>query len=193
MEPVDDHLLSAFIAGTVTPEQRAQVLRHIADDADAREIVGMARQAMGAVDADPRAPTRARRLRRSPLLVRCALGALAVLTGGVALRIATQTTPVDTDRLRAQTESAPLTVGLDGDRFTWTAVPDAARYEVVVWDAVTAAVTARTVSETTATDDAFAATLRGIRASAAPQQVRVDAFDIENRLLASSALTAVAR
>ena len=190
MEPIDDHLLSAFIAGTVTPEQRAHVLRHIAADADTREIVGMARQAMGAVDADPRAPTR---VRRSPLLVRCALGALVILTGGVALRIATQTTPVGADRLRAQTESAPLTIGLDGDRFTWTAVPDAARYEVVVWDAVTAAVTARTVSETTTTGEAFAATLRSIRASAAPQQVRVDAFDVENRLLASSALTAVAR
>ena len=72
-------------------------------------------------------------------------------------------------------------------------MPGAARYEIVVWDAATAAVTARTVSQTTETGQAFADALRSAHASKTPQQVRVDAFDAENRLLASSPLTEVPR
>ncbi len=193
MEPVDDQLLSAFIAGAVTPEQRAHVLRHIARDADAREIVGMARQAMGTVDAEARLALAPRRARRAPWLVRVTLGAVLVLASGAGLRIALQAPASATDTLRADTAETALTVRTEGDGFRWTVVPGAARYEIVVWDAATAAVTARTVSQTTETGQAFADVLRSARASETPQQVRVDAFDAENRLLASSPLTEVPR
>lgn len=191
MEPVDDQLLSAFIAGTTTPEQRARVLTHIAQDADAREIVGMARQALGAVDAEARRAMAPRRARRTPWIVRVTLGAVLVLGTGVGLRVALQDTATDT--LRTHGAETALTVRLTGDGFRWTAVPGAVRYEVVVWDAATAAVTARTVSQTTETGDDFAAVLRAARTSETPQQVRVDAFDAENRLLASSPLTEIPR
>ena len=189
MEPVDDPLLTAFLAGSVTPEQRAHVLRHLLDDPDARDLVGMSTHALNAAAGG--LSTAAPRRRRTHALVRVSLAALTLLTGGVALRLATTASEPATDTLRSSAVDAPLTVRVDGATVSWNALPGASRYDVVVWDATTASVTARTSTADTSSGDAFNAALAD--ASASAQQVRVDAFDAENRLIASSSLTALGR
>lgn len=188
MQPVDDPLLTAFIAGTVTPEERAHVLRHLLDNPDARDLVGMSTHALHEVQGTAVA---APRRRRTHALVRVSLAALTLLTGGVTLRLALTAAEPATDTLRSSAVEAPLQVRVDDATVSWNALSGAARYDVVVWDATTATVTARTSTTGTSSGDAFDAALTS--ADRASQQVRVDAFDAENRLMASSALTSIGR
>ena len=45
---VDEELLAAYLAGALTPEQRATVTRYLASHPDALEVLSMASEAMAA-------------------------------------------------------------------------------------------------------------------------------------------------
>lgn len=189
MEPVDDPLLSAFIAGTVTPEQREHVLRHLLENADARDLAGMSVHALHAVQGEGGAVVARRR--RPNGLVRVSLGALVLIGAGVSLRLASTSPTPATDTFRSGVVDVPLGLQVVGTTVSWAAVPGAARYDVLVWDATTATVTARATTTAPTSGDAFASVLRSARTGS--QQVRVDAYDAENRLVASSALMSIPR
>lgn len=61
---VDEETLAAFLAGTLSAPRRAAVLAELNDDADARELLAMAHQALDAA--------RSPRHRRTGLTVRSA-------------------------------------------------------------------------------------------------------------------------
>lgn len=204
MEPVDDHLLAGFLAGTLTSEQRHHVVEYLARNADAREVLRLASSALdtvmpaadapGAPAARPeRAPVQ-RAVRRAPALGRYAVLTALVLTTGALLRV---TLGPPADQLRstpAQVETTVLRLRvLDGARFRWNAVAGATRYEVVVWDPAEATVVARADARGLEPDAAFAAALGGRLRAGHAYSARVDAFDDENRLLLSSDLLAFTR
>ncbi len=197
MEPVNDALLAGFLAGTLTPDQRTHVVRYLAENTEAREVLRLAYQALHASDqpAVLRAPARppVRHARpRVPAIARYALLLAVVFSGGAIVRA---TLAPGTDELRSTTGTTAdgaLRPVLRGDAIQWAPVGEAVAYELVLWDPQEARVIARVKTTQPRTDAAFAKVLRDLP-SGRSVAMRVDAFDIENRLLASSDLTMLER
>ncbi|HYE59262.1 MAG TPA: hypothetical protein VD948_12190 [Rhodothermales bacterium] len=195
MEPVNDSLLAGFLAGTLTPDQRTHVVRYLADNVEAREVLRLAHQALHASDQPVQAPSRppVRHARpRVPALARYALLLALVFSGGALIRVVTNP---GTDELRSrpgETAASALKPVLRGDALQWAPVEEAAAYELVLWDPQEARVLHRVKTTETRTDETFAAAFRALPVTRTVA-VRVDAFDAENRLLASSDLTMIER
>ena len=195
MEPIDDHLLAGFLAGTLPADQRARVVRYLADNGDAREVLALAGRALDAAGPLPAAPARRpadrpareRVARRAPVLRRALLAVVLLFGGGAGLRLAFGP---PADQLRATVAEAPLRARVaDDGTVTWGPLAGAARYEVVVYDPAEARVVARAEATAPATDAAFAADLRTRLTPGRTYEVRVDAFSPENRQLRSSERT----
>ena len=191
MEPIDDHLLAGFLAGTLPADQRARVVRYLASNGDAREVLALAGRALDAAGEVPAAPARRaadrpmreRIARRAPVFRRAVLAAFLVFGVGAGLRL---TFGPPADQLRSTVAEAPLQVEVDGGTVSWGPLADAARYDVVVIDPATTDVVARTETTTPATDATFAADLRAALTPGHPYEVRVDAISAEGRRLRSS-------
>lgn len=199
MKTLDDYDLADFMAGRLTAERRAEVIRHLATHEDAREWLRMSYQALEAGrQATPRLhtllhPAHARPAARvHPLggVSRMAAVVALVLMVGAVLRVAIGPPG---DRLRADTEQtvvlgvrvAPSSLDIE-----WNAVPEASRYEVIVWDeAAATTVASETVlrPQLSASSD-FTAQLRATLKPERTYAVRVTAFDEENRRLVTSEL-----
>lgn len=197
MEPVNDSLLAGFLAGTLTPDQRTHVVRYLADNAEAREVLRLAHQALHAseqptmMQAPSRPPVRHAR-HRVPALARYALVLALVFSGGAILRV--MVWPA-TDELRSQpgqVEGPALRPVLQGSALQWAPVAEATAYELVLWDPQEARVLHRVQTAQTRTDEAFARVFQALPPGRTVA-VRVDAFDAQNRLLASSDLTMIER
>lgn len=197
MEPVNDSLLAGFLAGTLAPAQRTHVVRYLAENPEAREVLRLAHQALHASDqpalsrAPARPPVRHGRP-RVPALARYALLFALVFSGGAIVRVAMGPASDDLRNTPGETDAASLRPVLRGETLQWHPVQEAVAYELVLWDPQEARVLHRLKTTQPRTDADFATAFRAL-----PQgrtvAVRVDAFDAENRLLASSDLTMIER
>jgi hypothetical protein len=112
-----------------------------------------------------------------------------VFAVGVGLRL-TLGPPADALRSRQADDVLALSVQDEagGPVVHWNQVPDAYQYRVVVWDPQAAEVVGR--HETTATRlDARDEFMRSVRSEAGEPRsvtVRVDAYDVQNRLIQTS-------
>lgn len=212
--PLDEYTLAAFLAGTLPPERRAEVMASLADNEDARELLCMAEEALAAApppvaapftdpaseapppppvpskaappDRAPRPSSSRRRVRFGHLLV----GTVLVLLLGIGIQFSLR--PPAPDRFRSGDEAveAPFEaeVSMPGLAFRWTEVPEAYYYRVVVLDPQAAQVLGQ--HETRAVqlppDDAFVVALRTKIVPGRPYSFRVDAMDAQNRLVQSS-------
>lgn len=207
-QAMDEYTLAAFMAGTLPPGRREEVALYLSNNADARELLQMAYEALEAsqiqdddfeLPAVGPAPPRVARVRadRKPTqikkrmrgLTRFVVAAVIVFTVGVGLRLALGP-PADALRSRQADDVLTLSVQADqdGSAVHWNQVPDAYQYRVVVWDPEAAEVVGR--HETTGTrldaSDEFLASVRGQSGSGHAYTVRVDAYDVQNRLIQTS-------
>lgn len=206
---IDEYTLAAFIAGSLTEQRRAEVVAYLADNADARELLHMAYEALEAARATPadaddtrphdrpaRPSTRSsdRGAVRRPAfrlmgLSRYVVATVVVISVGLGLRI-TFGPPTDALRspLPAQSGEMSLQISPASLTFQWQRVPDAYQYRLVFWDPQEARVVARHETSNTALTerDAFVQTLREQLVPGQSYTIRIDAVDEENRLIQSS-------
>ncbi len=214
-QPIDDHTLASFMAGTLPVERRREVASQLAKDENARELLHMAYEAMdatkpfgGSVKPVPveRAPQAApRRADRRPVrwasglrrLSRYAAAAVVVLAVGLSLRLAfgpLNTSPGRTVPLVRGTEDARIAVTLPATvselAFAWTETPGADHYHVVLWDTEEALPIARHNAATNRidADEPFVQSLRALLEPGRVYALRIDALDAENRQIGSSGM-----
>lgn len=200
--PLDEYTLAAFLSGTLPEEKHREVLRHLTDNEEARELVCMAQDAMEAARepvTEPFAlpevsskPTAAPQPARAPArpalsLFRWKPYAVAAMIL-VMLTIGLQVGLFDnTDTLRGGEEASALIIQVDDQTLamSWNALPDAYSYRVVVWDVAAAESVARhelRATQLNATDP-FVQELHKQLESGHEYEVRVDAQDDENRVI----------
>lgn len=214
-EPIDEYTLAAFMAGSLPEPRRREVVAFLSENADARELLCMAQEALDvamepegvALSAQqeaasssspaPRAPLRSAQTRpavrhatpRLRQLRRLAVAALAVLVVGIGLRLSLN---LETDTLRGGNESE-LTVRVTTPalQFRWNAIDSAYAYRLVIWNPQEAELVAQHETRNTRLDegDSFLTTLRTRLQAGHTYSVRVDAYDAQNRLVQSSKLT----
>lgn len=201
--PLDEYTLAAFLAGTLSEEKHRDVLQYLVANDEARELVCMAQDAMEAARepvTEPftlpevtSKPTAAPRPARSPAqptlsLVRWKPFAVAAMVL-VVLTIGLQQTSLfdRTDTLRGTEEASALTVHVNAQTLamSWTALPDAYSYRVVVWDVEAAESVARHELRTTELDetDPFVQQLHDQLEAGREYEVRIDVRDDENRVI----------
>ena len=207
--PIDEYTLAAFLAGTLSNERRAEVAAYLAHNEDARELLQMAHEALESAKRSdeplvlPAAPARqpappartgdrpARQPAMPGLHTMRRFGALAVLLVGVGLGLRLGFGP-PTDALRSGNgtetaavltieEASPLQLD-----FSWSTVPDADHYRLVVFDPAATQVVDRVQTSATQLTEAEAITLRDHLATGRVYTIRVDAYNAQNRLLQSS-------
>lgn len=200
---LDEYDLAAFLAGTLPESRRQEVVAYLASNAEARELLCMAHEALEMSQkpevytpppqgAPARAPRKAVPRQRTFRFGRYLAAAVVVFSLGFGLRLALG--PPD-DALRSQQEATQdkLTVEIATPdlAFEWTPIPSAYRYTIVVWDAYEARVVAQHETRTTSIShhSEFVETLRPLLRSNRDYTLRVDAIDARNRLLKSSDLT----
>jgi hypothetical protein len=207
--PLDEHTLAAFLSGTLSEEKHREVVRHLAANEEAREVVCMAQDAMEAarepvtepfilpeVASKPSAAPRPARAPTWPALslvhwkpFAVAAMVLVVLTIGLQAGLFN-----NTDTLRGGEEAPALTVEVDAQTLmmSWNALPDAYSYHVVVWDVEAAESVARHELRTTRLDksDPFVQQLHDQLEAGREYEVRVDAQDDENRIIQRAELLA---
>ena len=212
-EPIDEYTLAAYMTGTLPEARRREVVTYLAENADARELLCMAQEALevatepeGDESAPPTSEAAPAPVRRAPLRPasvrpaqrhaaprlrqwrRLAVAALSILVVGIGLQLTLDT---GTDTLRGGSE-AELTVRVITPElsFRWNQIDSAYSYRVVVWDPQEAELVAQhETRETRLEETAFLDTLRERLQQGHTYSVRVDAYDIQNRLLQSSSLT----
>lgn len=209
--PIDEYTLAAFLSGTLPEERRGEVMAYLAENADARELLCMAHEALEAaqqpvtepfvtpqptlpVPAAPRAPRRS--APRSPALRRkqvgrLVTGVLMVAVLAIGLRVGLSLNAPDTLRGDPATGD-PLTVRVSTPalQFQWNAIDEAYYYRLVVWDVEAAEMV--TEHETKSTrlgrNDAFVLSLRHELKAGRLYSARIDAIDVQNRRIQSSDL-----
>ena len=198
---IDEYTLAAFIAGTLTKKRRQEVIDYLAGNADAREVLHMAYQALGAAqagDQDESAsllrPSRsadrpaARRLSRIRDIGRYVAATAIVFAVGIVLRMAFGP---PTDALRSplprNVQGVDVTVTA-GPEFDWSAVPNAYQYRVVIWDPMEARVVGQyeTADSEIESGDPIIRDLQPKLRKGDQYTLRIDAIDAQNRLIRSS-------
>lgn len=212
--PIDEYTLAAFLSGTLSEERRQEVTAYLAENADARELLCMAHEALEAAQqpvveqpfTSPEQPAPSREPIRSvsppasrPALPRAlhrqrlrrfATAAVMVAVLGIGLRIGLSFNTVDTQRGSDENAKLEVQVSTPGLQFQWTEVQDAYYYRLVIWDVEAAELVAR--HETKATrlgrNDAFVLSLHEELKPHRTYQARIDAMDVQNRLIQASDL-----
>ncbi len=210
-QPIDEYTLAAFLSGSLPEDRRREVVAYLAENADARELLCMAHEALDAAEQPvaepfviPRAtpetaapePRRAARpaaprpaLRRQRVR-RFATAALMVAVLGIGLRVGLSLN--DTDALRGDAEDDRLTVRVSTPalQFQWNTVEEAYYYRLVVWDVDAAEVVARHETKSTrlGRNDAFVLSLRHELKADHLYSARIEAVDVQNRLILRSDL-----
>lgn len=204
---IDEYTLAAFLAGTLTEKRRQEVIKYLAVNRDAREVLHMAAEALEAartgdpVDPSPsvlRTPTMRRRSkepeRRLPRTWirgpgRYAAATVFVFVVGMVLRLAFAP---PSDVLRSPLDrSGPqirIEVSVPGPTLAWSAVENAYRYRLVVWDQQQARVAGQyeTSDNELGRTHAVVHELREDLQRGSTYTLRIDAIDAQNRLVQSS-------
>lgn len=203
----DDYTLAAFMAGTLPESRRKEVAAYLARNANARELLHLAYEAMDASHQTERLPqdaatteaavsrpaprTRPAQPRR-PMMARLVdlrwyvAAACLVFSLGLGLRMVVS--PAATPATVRGEAGMSVEVAAQSLRFQWATVADAYQYRVTVWDPSGAAqIMEHTTQDTFIASDAPA--LEDLRAQLVPGQsyaLRVDAVNAQNRTLKSS-------
>ena len=205
---VDEYTLAAFVAGTLSKDRREEVVAYLADNADTRELLHMACEALQAAriaddtidishtgekpprwlsrrsDRSARQP--ASRLRSISMYL---AAAVVVIAAGISLRLVFGP-PTDALRSPRPIEAIELNVrtSVDDLRFQWSQVPEAYLYKIVIWDLVEARVVTQFETDGTSLDkdNAFIRALRPQLEHDHSYSIRVDAYDAQNRRIRSS-------
>ncbi len=218
--PIDEYTLAEFLSGTLSEERRREVVAYLAKNADARELLCMAQEALEASQqpvveqpftmpiAAPEQPAPSREpIRHAPRPVprpatrpavpratrlrRFATAAVMVTVLAIGLRVGLSLNDIDTQR-GATDENAALEVEVSTPalRFQWTEIPDAYYYRLVIWDVAAAEFVAEHETKSTrlGRNDAFLLSLRDKLKLHRTYQVRIDAMDVQNRLIQDSEL-----
>ncbi|MCH8961573.1 MAG: hypothetical protein IH820_09695 [Bacteroidetes bacterium] len=219
--PIDEYTLAAFLSGTLSEEQRREVVAYLAENADARELLCMAHEALEAAQQPavvqpfttpttapeqpapshepirrmPRPATRPAirpaRVARLQRLRRFATAAVMVTVLVIGLRVGLSLNDIDTQR-GATDENAALEVQVSTPalQFQWTELPDAYYYRLVIYDVEAAELVAQHETKSTrlGRNDAFLLSLRDKLKLHRTYQVRIDAVDVQNRLIQDSDL-----
>lgn len=210
-QPMDEYTLAAFMAGTLPRNRRAEVAEYLSNNADARELLQMAYEALESshsreddaelatiafreqrearkahVRADRR-PSPARR--RASSVGRFVAAAVMVFAVGAGLRLSLGP-PADALRSRSSSDVFDLKIRTaeNGPVLLWSPVENAYQYRIVVWDPEEAMVMGRLNTREHRIDgsDDFIRNLRELASPGRQYTIRVDAFDAQNRLLESS-------
>ncbi len=218
--PIDEYTLAAFLSGILSEERRREVVAYLAKNADARELLCMAQEALEASQqpvveqpftmpmAAPEQPAPSREpIRHAPRPVprpatrpavpraarlrRFATAAVMVTVLAIGLRVGLSLNDIDTQR-GATDENVALEVEVSTPalRFQWTEIPDAYYYRLVIWDVEAAEFVAEHETKSTrlGRNDAFLLSLRDKLKLHRTYQVRIDAMDVQNRLIQDSEL-----
>ena len=213
-QPIDEYSLAAFLSGTLPEERRREVMAYLAENADARELLCMAHEALEAAQApvaepftmpetaspEPAAPKPAKPRHLAPAMPRPALRRqqmrrfataalmMAVLATGLYVGLSLN----ETDTLRGDASEDGLTVRVSTPalQFQWNNVEDAYYYRLIVWDVEAAEVVAQheTKSVRLGRNDAFVLSLNSQLKVGRLYSVRIDAVDVQNRNIQSSEL-----
>lgn len=203
------------MAGTLPAHRRREVASYLAKNANARELLHMAYEAMDAsrqlgepltqmtaprpsqMHIAPKADRAPRRhAPRIYRLSRFAVAAVVIFAVGLALRLSFGPfggpEPTPTLRSDAAPESIGLTLPTSIERlsFAWTSVPETDHYNIVIWDPEKALVVARHRADENHVEAAhpFLQSLRQLLIAGHPYALRVDAIDAENRTIRSSGM-----
>ncbi len=210
---MDEYTLAAFMAGTLPPQRREEVALYLAQNADARELLQMAYEALEASKAQneefelPEMPAEpvaapitradrepARLPRRKIGVARFMAAAVVVFAVGIGLRLSLGP-PADALRSRQADDVLVVSVAssTEGPVVHWTEVPDAYQYRLVVWDPEAAEVVGRYETTSTRLDgsDEFIRSVKARAEGGHTYTVRVDAFDVQNRLIQTSETVSV--
>ncbi len=200
LHSVDEYTMAAFMAGTLSDEEHEAVIAYLSENAEARELLCMAHEALEAAtipEPQPIAPPLpaqhsrpAQKPGASKRWMQLTGAAVLVFALGFGLRL-TLAPPTSLTRDDVTPSKTTLTVDVSPALdFQWTAIPDAYKYKVVIWDARGARVVAE--HETNATrlsdSDPFVQTLSPILDASQHYTLRIDAIDARNRLIESSEL-----
>lgn len=204
-DSLDEATIAAYLAGTLSPDEREAVERKLTRDADARELLCMAQEAMDAAmdvpdgaepetavpanhpdDGDRPATRRPNRLARFGWYAGIAVVVFAL---GLSLRLVLGP---PNDVLRSNTPPASFTVEVNTPdlHFHWPKVADVYTYKVSIWDPAAAQVVAehQTADTQIPPADPFMQTLRDRLHRGKEYSVRVDAINAENRVIQRSSL-----
>ena len=216
--PIDEYTLAAFLSDTLSEERRREVVAYLAKNADARELLCMAQEALEASQqpvveqpftmpmAAPEQPAPSREpIRHAPRPVprpatrpavpraarlrRFATAAVMVTVLAIGLRVGLSLNDFDTQR-GATDENAALEVKISTPalQFQWTEIPDAYYYRLVIYDVEALEYVAEHETKSTrlGRNDAFLLSLRDKLKLHRTYQVRIDAMDVQNRLIQDS-------
>ncbi len=214
--PIDEYTLAAFLSGSLSEEQRREVVAYLAENADARELLCMAHEALEAAQqpaveqpfttAAPEQPAPSREaIRRTPRpairpaipraarlqrLRRFATAAVMVAVLGIGLRVGLSLNDIDTQRGTDENTPLEVQVSTPALQFQWNEIPDAYYYRLVIWDVEASELVAQHETKSTrlGRNDAFLLSLRDQLKLHRTYQVRIDAMDVQNRLIQDSEL-----
>lgn len=198
--PIDEYTLAAYLADTLPEDRRAEVSIYLAENAEARELLCMAQEALDVVDKPEvvgrptfslRADRPAKRLqpvfggiKRHAL----AIAAVFLIMSGVGLYTMM---PPSFDTVRSSVEGTSefnLTISVQELAFEWSAIPETDYYKITVLDPLEIDVIGKHQTRATTLDssDPFIFSLLPKLTPQYIYSVRLDAYDKENRLIQSS-------
>ncbi|MFQ5569320.1 MAG: hypothetical protein ACE5G0_06570, partial [Rhodothermales bacterium] len=202
---IDEYTLAAFLAGTLPEARRREVAAYLAENADARELLCMAQEALEASQQPvvepfslPTAatPLSGKATERSPrpavrrhLVRQFATPALMVVVLIIGLRIGLG---LNTDQLRGdETQELTVRVSTPALQFRWTDIDDAYYYRLTIWDMDEATTVAQheTRSSRVGRNDAFVLSLLPQLESRGTYGIQIEAVDVQNRSIQRSKIT----
>ena len=213
-QPIDEYSLAAFLSGTLPEERRREVMAYLAENADARELLCMAHEALEAAQvpvsepfmrpetasAKPAAPktgppTPLRKARRAPRpalrrqqVRRFATAGLMMAILIIGLRVGLTLNNTDVLRGDASEDALTIRVSTPALQFQWNDVEDAYYYRLVVWDIEAAELVAQHETKLVrlGRNDAFVLSLLSQLKVGRTYSARIDAVDVQNRNIQSS-------
>lgn len=199
---LDEATLAAYLAGSLSPEDRVAVERKLTRDAEARELLCMAQEAMDAALEVTDAPTpdapaspspktgdRAPKRRSSRLERFGRYAGIAVLVFAIGLSLRLAFGP-PSDVLRGDESDFAVEIVSPTLHIDWAPIEGAYAYHVKVWDPAEARIIAdhQTVATELTAQDPFVQTLRSQLVPSKTYSLQIEAVDDENRLINRSEL-----
>ena len=213
-QPIDEYSLAAFLSGTLPEERRREVMAYLAENADARELLCMAHEALEAAQVPvsepfmrpetasakpaapktphPAPPRKARRTPRPALrrqqVRRFATAGLMMAILVIGLRVGLTLNNTDVLRGDASEDALTIRVSTPALQFQWNDVEDAYYYRLVVWDIEAAELVAQHETKLVrlGRNDAFVLSLLSQLKVGRTYSARIDAVDVQNRNIQSS-------
>lgn len=221
-EQIDEYILAAYLSGKLPERLRKEIVVYLAENAGARELLGMAGDALEVLESGDGAPIRGvstlpkdqdssveheppaieapappvKRFENNRTIWRIvSLIAAAVLVMAITLvlHLISEMEQADTAALPVATEQWQPEIGLDNLTVSWQPVEDARTYHLIVFDPVND----QAITQTETTGTSVERILAGLNVGSLDQGVRfmmwIEAFDDEGQFLQASSRVALTR